>query len=115
MPKLTWPTVGLTGVIGGLTVALATLADWPAGDVIAVAAVLAGISGGAIAGSAAASGVQPRLDEIHAETSAQTSTLAVIDRRTNGELDARIEAGSRAAADLVLAELREQGVIRDRT
>jgi hypothetical protein len=115
MPKLTWPTVGLTGVIGGLAVALATLAHWPAGDVIAVAAVLAGISGGAIAGTAAVSGVQQRVDELQAETSAQTGTLQTIEHRTNGELDQRIAAGSRAAADLVLDELREQGVLRDRT
>ncbi|GGN86418.1 hypothetical protein GCM10010112_67980 [Actinoplanes lobatus] len=112
MSKISWQAVALTGVLGGLAVALATLADWQTGDVIAVTAVLAGISGGAIAGGAAASGVAQRVDDLHAETSAQTQTLQVIDRRTNGELDARIEAGSRAAADLVLAELREQGVIR---
>jgi hypothetical protein len=111
MQKLTWPTVGLTAVVGGLAVALA-LAGWPAGDVIAVVAVLAGISGGAIAGTAAVSGVQQQVAAVQAETSAQTTTLETIEHRTNGELDARIAAGSRAAADLVLDELREQGVIQ---
>jgi hypothetical protein len=110
--KITWQAVGLTGVIGALAVALATLAHWGTGDVIAVTAVLAGISGGAVAGGAAASGVQQRVDELQAETSAQSETLAKIDHRTNGELDTRIAAGSRNAADQVLAELRKQGVIR---
>ncbi|GIE29954.1 hypothetical protein Ait01nite_029990 [Actinoplanes italicus] len=112
MSKLTWQAVGLTAVIGALGVALATLAAWPASDVIAVCAVLAGISGGALAGTAAVSGVQQQVAAVHAETTAQTGTLQTIEHRTNGELDARIRAGSRDAADQVLAELREQGVIR---
>ena len=119
MTRLTWPTVALTGVVGALAVALATLARWGTDDVLAVTAVLAGISGGAVAGGAAAAGVQQRVNELQAETravreetSAQTSTLQTIEHRTNGELDARIAAGSRQAADQVLSELREQGVLR---
>jgi hypothetical protein len=108
MKQLTWPAVGLIAVLAGVTVALATLAHWDSAAIIAVLAILGGIGGGA----AVAGGVSGRVDEIAAETTAQTQTLATIDRRTNGELDRRIEAGSRAAADLVLSELRDQGVIR---
>lgn len=119
MTRLTWPTVGLTGVVGAIAIGLAAL-GWPAGDVIAVAAVLAGISGGAIAGGAAASGVTQRVDErvdaLQAETSAQTETLQVLDRRTNGELQERLDTAAERAAEQAsartLAVLREQGVIR---
>jgi uncharacterized protein HemX len=106
--QLSWPAVGLIAVLAGTVVALATLTDWGSGEILGVAGILAGIGGGA----AVAGGVSGRVDEIAAETTAQTQTLNTIDRRTNGELDQRIEAGSRAAADQVLAELREQGVIR---
>lgn len=108
MKQLTWQAVGLIGVLAAVTVALAAVAHWDSASIIAVLAILGGIGGGA----AVAGGVSGRVDEIAAETTAQTQTLQTIDRRTNGELDARIEAGSRAAADLVLAELRDQGVIR---
>lgn len=110
--KLTWQAVGLTGIIGALAVALAVLAKWSAGDVVAVVAVLASISGAAVAGNAAASGVSQQVTNLQAATTAQTSTLETVARRVNGELDARIEAGSRVAADLVVAELRAQGVIQ---
>lgn len=108
MKQLTWPAVGLIAVLGVIALALATLARWDAAAILGILGILGGIGGGA----AVAGGVSGRVDEIAAETTAQTATLQTIDRRTNGELDARIAAGSRAAADLVLTELRDQGVIR---
>jgi hypothetical protein len=108
MKQLTWQAVGLLAVITGGVVALATFTEWGSGEILAMAGILGGIGGGA----AVAGGVSGRVDEIAAETTAQTGTLQTIERRTNGELDARIAAGSRVAADMVLQELRDQGVIR---
>jgi hypothetical protein len=106
--QLTWPAVGLIAVLAAVTVALATLAHWDTASIITVLAILGGIGGGA----AVAGGMSGRVDAIATETTAQTRTLHTIDRRTNGELDDRIQAGARQAADAVLTELREQGVIR---
>lgn len=106
--KLTWQTVALLGIFAATAVALARFTGWGSGEILAVLGILAGLGGGA----AVAGGVAGRVDELHAETTSQSQTLATIDRRTNGELDARIAAGARTAADLVLAELRDQGVIR---
>lgn len=112
MKQLTWPSVALLAVIGAVVVALAALTDWGSGEIIAVAGILAGIGGGA----AVAGTVSGRVDDLHAETTAQTSTLATIERRTNGELDARIAAAMDEAAETgsarVIAELRKQGVIK---
>lgn len=112
MQKLTWQAVVMLAAIGAVDVALAALADWGSTEVLALSAVLAGIGGGAAVGGAITGAVQTRVEQLQAETTAQSQTLATIDRRTNGELDARIAAGARQAADQVLAELREQGVIR---
>jgi hypothetical protein len=98
MKQLTWPAVGLIAVLAAVTVALATLARWDSAAIIAVLAILGGIGGGA----AVAGGVSGRVDEIAAETSAQTQTLQTIDRRVNGELDARI-------ANIVRGVLDERG------
>jgi len=111
MRQLSWPAVALLAVIGSVVVALAALTHWDSGEIIAVAGILAGIGGGA----AVAGGVAGRVDDLHAETTAQSSTLGTIARRVNGELDARIAAGMEEAAETgsarVLAELRKQKVI----
>lgn len=111
MQKLTWPAVGLLAVISGVVVALATLTDWVSGEILGVAGLLAGIGGGA----AVAGGVAGRVEQVHAETTAQTQTINTIERRTNGELDARIAAAQEEAAEQgaarVITELRRQGVI----
>jgi hypothetical protein len=104
MQKLTWPAVGLIAVLAATAVTLATLARWDAAAILGVLGILGGIGGGA----AVAGGVAGRVDELRVETTAQTTQLGTIERRVNGELDARIEAG----ADRVLDELRRQGVIR---
>ena len=105
MQKLTWPAVGLIAVLGGIALALATLAHW---DAAAILGILGGIGGGA----AVAGGVVGRVEQLQEETSAQSSTLATIDRRVNGELDGRIAtAVQKGNADL-LAELQRRGVIR---
>lgn len=111
MNRITWQAVALLATIGGVDVAMA-LTDWGAGDVLAITAVLGGIGGSVVTGSAITSGVASRVDQLQAETSSQSRTLETLDRRTNGELDARIAAGARSAVDQVVAELREQGVLR---
>jgi len=102
--QLTWPAVGLITVIGVVVVALATLTDWSSGEILGVAGILAGIGGGA----AVAGGVAGRVDELHAETSAQTQTIQTIERQTNGlSARERQDIADRAAAAAVAA-LREQ-------
>lgn len=108
MSKLSWQTVGLIAVIAAVVVALATLTTWGSGEILALVGILGGLGGGA----AVAGGVAGRVDQLQAETTAQTTQLGTIERRVNGELDARIEAGANRAAVTVLAELRAQGVIR---
>lgn len=108
MKQLTWPAVGLIAVLGAVTIGLAAFTDWGSGEILGLVGILAGVGGGA----AVAGGVSGRVDQLQAETSAQTTQLGTIERRVNGELDARIEAGANRAALTVLAELRAQGVIR---
>jgi uncharacterized protein HemX len=106
--KLTWPAVGLIAVLGAVVAVLAAFTDWGSGEILGLVGILAGIGGGA----AVAGGVAGRVDQVAAETSAQTTQLTTIERRVNGELDARITAGADQAAATVLDELRRQGVIR---
>jgi hypothetical protein len=115
MSKLSWQTVGLIAVLAAVVVALATLSDWGSGEILALVGILGGLGGGA----AVAGGVAGRVEQLQADTTAQTQTLTAqttqlgtIERRVNGELDARIEAGADRAALRVLAELRAQGVLR---
>lgn len=112
MNRLSWQTVGLLGILAATAVGLGALTDWQSTEIIALVGILGGIGTGAAVGGAVAGGVATRVDQIQAETTTQSATLQTIERRVNGELDARIEAGMRGAADLVLAELRNQGVIR---
>jgi len=105
---LTWQAVGLIAVLGAVTTGLAAFTDWDSAAIIAVVSILGGIGGGA----AVAGGVSGRVEQLQAETTAQTSTLETIGRRVNGELDARIaEAVQKGNADL-LAQLVQRGVIR---
>jgi hypothetical protein len=112
MKQLTWPAVTLLAVIGAVVVLLAAFTDWGSGEIIAVAGILAGIGGGA----AVAGGVSGRVEDLHAETTAQTAKIDTVARRVNGELDARIAAAMEEAAETggarVIAELRKQGVIK---
>ena len=80
MPRLTWPTVSLIGLLGALALGLATLTSWSSAEILAVLGVLGGLGGGA----AVVGGVQGRVDELHAETSRQTDQLQTIERQTNG-------------------------------
>ena len=98
MTKLNWPTVGLIAVLGAIAVALATLADWDAAAILGLLGILGGIGGGA----AVAGNVAGKVDQVHAETAAQTDTINTIERRTNGELDERI-------ANIMRRVMREQG------
>jgi len=121
--RLTWQAVVLLAVLGGVAVGLSFATSWDSSEIIALVGVLAGIAGGAVAGGAAAQSVGTKVDAIHAETTAQTETIATIERRTNGELDARIAAAMTAAreagaqdgaergAAMVLRELAAQGII----
>lgn len=116
--KLTWQMVAFMGVLAATTVGLASFTDLDSGAILGVLGVLAGIGGGAAVGGAMTS----KVDEVHAETQAQTSTLDeqtstldTIAQRVNGELDARISEAMEDAAETgaarVLKVLREQGVI----
>lgn len=96
--NLTWPAVVLVAVLGGLAVALLSLTNLTSGEVLGIIGVLAGIGGGA-ALAAAPNGTAARVEEIHAETTRQTETIETIERRTNGELDARIAAAMEEAAE----------------
>jgi hypothetical protein len=106
--KLTWQAVGLIAVLAAVTVGLAALTDWGSGEILGLVGILGGIGGGA----AVAGGMSGRVDEVRAETAAQTTQLNTIERRVNGELDARIAAAVSAGNADLLAVLREQGVIR---
>jgi hypothetical protein len=108
MQKLTWPAVGLIAVLAAVAVALAVLTDWSPAEILGLLGLLGGIGGGA----AVVGGVSGRVDDVLNETVGQSQTLDTIERRVNGELDARIAAGADQAAAKVLGELRAQGVIR---
>lgn len=112
MTKLNWPTVALIAVLGAIAVALAALAHWDAAAILGLLGILGGIGGGA----AVAGGMAGKVEQVHAETTAQTKTINTIERRTNGELDGRIanamEEAAETGAARALAELRKQGVIR---
>lgn len=119
MKNLTWPAVTLVAVLGGLAFALLAFTDIGTGEVLGLIGVLGGV-GGAAVGTAGSAGVQNRVDEIHTETQAQTAVLETVERRTNGELDERIEAamararedGAEQAVAQVIEALRKEGVIR---
>jgi len=112
MNKLTWPAVAFLGVIGVVMVALAALTDWGSGEILAAAGLLITVGGGAAIGGAVAG----KVDDLHAETTAQTATLTTVAKRVNGELDGRIAAAMEEAAETgaarAIAALRDQGVIK---
>lgn len=112
MQKLTWPMVGLIAVLGGVALALATLAKWDPAAILGLLGILGGLGGGA----AVAGGVAGRVQQLQEETQAQTPVLAEVARRVNGDLDQRIAAAQEEAAEQgaarVIAVLRDQGVIR---
>jgi hypothetical protein len=105
--SIVWAGVALVAIVAAIGLGL-SFAGWTDQAVIGWTAGI-----GTFAGS-----VFALLLKVEGKTDAQTQqltqisdTMATVERRTNGELDARIEAGMRRAADLVLAELRKQGVI----
>jgi len=100
MNKLTWPTVGLIGILGLLALGLATVAHWDAAAILGLVGVLGGLGGGA----AVAGGVAGRVEEVHDQTK-------VISGRLNGELDARIAAANAKQLQDIQALLRDRGVI----
>jgi hypothetical protein len=88
--QLTWPAVGLIAVLGGIAVALATVAHWDPAAILGVLGILGGIGGGA----AVAGGVNSRVEEVAG--------------RLNGELDGRIVAAVRQGnAEQLATILRE--------
>lgn len=99
MNKLSWSSVGLIAVLGAIAVALATLAHWTSGEILGVVGILAGIGGVGVVGGAVAG----KVEDVHQATTAQTQTLATIEKNTNGQLAARdariadLEARLRAA------------------
>lgn len=114
MTKLTWPAVGLIGVLGVIAILLATLAHWESGAILGCVGVLAGIGGGAaVAGGAAvkADDTAAKVDDVQAATTAQSVQLTRIERRVNGELDERIETAVHKANERLIQSLRDLGVI----
>lgn len=103
MNKLTWPTVGLIGMLGVIAVALATLAHWSSGEILGVIGILAGVGGVGVVGGAVAG----KVDDVHAETTAQTQTLDKIDRQTNGMSDVERQD----IAVKAVAEAKRQGLL----
>lgn len=95
MQKLSWQAISLLGILAAMVVLLAVFTSWSSSDIIAVASIVAGIGGGA----AAVSGLSGRVDDLHAETTAQTPVLATVARRVDGELDDRIAAAMEEAAE----------------
>lgn len=71
-------------------VALA-FAGWESGSIVGFLAGLAGVGGTVVA-------LLDKLVTVQRVNVEQTQQLTTIERRTNGELDARIRAGSEAAA-----------------
>jgi hypothetical protein len=112
MKNLTWQSIVLVAVLGGLGVALLTLTSLSSGEVMGILGVLAGIGGGAALAEARNGNVPDRVEQIAVETQAQTETLNTVARRVNGELDSRIkQAVDDGNADLIRL-LREQGLLR---
>lgn len=103
MSKLTWPTVGLIGVLGAIAVTLAAVAHWDAAAILGVLGILGSLAGGA----AVAGTVAGKVEDVHAETAAQTQTLAKIDHQTNG----LSELERQDIAVKAVAEAKRQGLI----
>lgn len=101
--KLTWPQVGFVAVLGGIVIALATLAHWDATGILGVLGLLAGIGGGgAIVGAVAG-----RVEAVQQVNEEQTRTLAKIDRQTNGLSEAeRQDIANRAAEAAAVRVIR---------
>jgi hypothetical protein len=103
MTKLTWPTVGLIGLLGLLALGLATLAHWDAAAILGLVGVLGGLGGGA----AVVGTVAGRVEDVHAETAAQTRTLEKIDHQTNGVSERERQDIAERAADAVLRKIQK--------
>lgn len=108
MTRLNWQTVGLIAVLSAVAVALASLTEWSPAEILGLLGLLAGIGGGAVITGA----VSGRVDQLQADTAAQTKTLDKVAHRVNGELDQRIADGVRQGNNDLLAQLRAEGVIR---
>lgn len=107
MTKLSWQTVALIAVLGAVSIGLSAFTDWGSGEILGLVGILAGVGGGA----AISGGVSGRVEQLQADTEAQTRTLDRVAQRVNGELDARIAYAVKAGSEQVLGALRDQGVI----
>jgi hypothetical protein len=105
--RLNWPTVTLLAVLGVVVIALATLTDWGSGEILGVIGVLGGIGGGA----AVAGSVAGKVDQVQAETAAQTTQLNAIERQTNGLSTTEKQEIAERGAAVIIVELKRQGVI----
>ncbi len=114
--SIIWAGVVLVAVVAALSVGL-SFAGWSdqavAGWTTAIGALAVGILGLVIK-------VEGKTDSQTEQLSEISTSVATVERRTNGELDERIRAAMREAAEegaetgaaRVLAVLRQQGVLR---
>lgn len=114
MKQISWQTIAMLAVVGGITVSLAKFTTWSSSEITALVGIMSGLAMGGVVGGAGAGAAAARVDQVHDLNVAQSETLKTIERRTNGELDARIAAATEKAAEqgaaLALAELRRQEV-----
>lgn len=115
MKQLSWQTIAMVAVIGGMTVALGTFTNWSPNDITSLAFALTGLAVGGVIGGGMAGGVASKVDEVHALNVEQSKTLDTVERHTNGDLDKRIAAAvdesHNRGREVTLEILREQGLI----
>lgn len=100
MKTLTWQGVVLLAVLGGVAVALAALTPWGPAEILTLVGILGGIGTGSMVGNAVTGRLGDRMDQIHAETTAQTPIMETVAKRVNGELDQRIANAMEEAAEM---------------
>lgn len=73
--------VRLWSPLGGTATGLATFAHWESGAILGVLGILGGIGGVQLVGGAVAG----KVEDVHTETTAQTQTLATIEKKHHRE------------------------------
>lgn len=90
-------SVGLVALLLFAALILATVAHWEVGAIIGLITGLLGVATPVLVLLNRLPGIEQDQAQLRQETQAQTATLEVLDRRTNGDLDRRIAAALDAA------------------